>query len=251
MPFRFLRSAARHHLEADPGRHLHPLSYLGHLAGRRREAARLDILDYFDLAWDVAARFAEFKKSKKYLSKTDRKFRRIGHLLVTIADELEIAHSSVQQLRKCGQVFRDAWVHNFLSECRRIEYLPCRETFIALSSVPKPALEDLAQLVLEEQWSADQIKTERKRCFGIRSNGGRTRQLPRTLEETKTQISQTRSQFAAICSRLQQVQEGVSCPPEDLNFRVTPAVWEHARKIRDELALFEKRLAGCDGKGVV
>jgi len=45
--------------------------------------ARLDILDYFDLA----ARFAEFKKSKKCLSKADRKLRRIGRLLVTIADE--------------------------------------------------------------------------------------------------------------------------------------------------------------------
>jgi len=215
------------------------------------EAAKVDILDYFDMAWDVAGRYSELEKTRKSVPKKVRGPRRTGRLLVAIADELGIAHSSVQQLRKCGETFSSNWVHNFLAECRRIQYLPCRETFISLSSVPAGRLDDFAKLVLKERWSAKQIKAERKRRFGIRSNGGRPRQLPRTLEETQDQISRTCSQFAAVCSRLQQVQEGVVRSPESVSFRVSRALCEQAKRIRDDLALLDRRLAGCDGKGVV
>ena len=211
-----------------------------------------DIWAYFDVAYEIAARIREGRTLRRQLELEGKRARskclNVRKVVALAAHELDVSYSFANQAKKCGLTFSEGYVEEFLLDCRTAEYLPCRQTFIELASVPYRSRNRFARQVIEHRWDAAQIKQHRIAEFGNRSNGGRRPSPPATLEQTQEQLGRAYSRLEAIFDRLREAQIGVVGAPPGVDFRVPRALMPQLNACLESLDEIRGVLAECGGQ---
>jgi len=216
------------------------------------EQACDDIWAYFDVAYEIAARVREERMRLRQLEdegkRTRSKGRNVQKIVSLAAYEFDVAYSSASQAKQCGLTFSQDYVEVFLLDCRVAGYVPCRQTFIELASVPYRSRNRFARQVIEHHWNAAHIKQRRIAEFGNRSNGGRRPRPPATLGQAQDQLDRAYSRLETIFDRLRQVQVGVVGAPPGVDFRVPRNLMPQLTACLESLDEIRDALAECGGQ---
>lgn len=214
----------------------------------RFEAAKAEILAYFEFARDIAARFASQIAAQRLLEESGKRPQsrgiKAGKICCILAAQLRCSMSFIYQCRSSARAFTDELVEEILSACEATEFVPTQEFFIALTRIPMEERSGWVEAAIRGHWTASQIKEECKKEYGVRSNGGKQPRRPVTLSETASMFDATNSRLNAIFDRLQEVQVGVSGGPQGVSFRVPRSLMTNVSECREALSAFREELTG-------
>jgi hypothetical protein len=146
----------------------------------------------------------------------------LWHLIPSWAKDAKIAYSTINARADTvatKPAFRSAF-KELLELCLAAEYVPSRETFIALSRVPKVERKRWGELAVARRWTADHLKEEIKQVYGIRSNGGQSPAAPRTVEQAERQFQRIVTRLEVLRTTLLQANQARTQHPPELRIRV-------------------------------
>jgi|GEM_PF-6107999 len=214
----------------------------------RFEAAKAEILAYFEFAHDIASRFASQLAAQRLLEESGKRPRskriKAGKICCILAHQLNCSMAYVYQCRSSARAFSDELVEGTLAACEAARFVPTQEFFIALARIPMEHRPGFIEAAVTGRWSASRIKEECKKEYGVRSNGGKQPRRPVTLIETASMFDSAYSRLNAIFERLYEVQVGVSGAPQGVSFRVPRSLMSNVNECREALDAFREELTG-------
>jgi hypothetical protein len=214
----------------------------------RFEAAKTEILAYFEFARDIAVRFASQLAAQRLLEESGKRPRsrriKAGKICCILAARLRCSMSFIYQCRSSARAFSAELVEEILAACEATEFVPTQEFFIALTRIPIQYRPGWIEAAVRGHWNASQIKEECKREYGVRSNGGKEPMRPRSLPEALSKFDAAYARLNSVFERLREVQVGVSGGPEGVSFRVPRSLMTNINECRTALDALRKGLTG-------
>lgn len=190
---------------------------------RQFNEARETILQYFDYGREVQAESQRYLRSLPDYNNSQRpkKPRKVpARVCIEFANANGLSYSYTSQARKTARTFTDAQVERLLERFYEARYLPCRETFIFLTRVPKIDHARWIEAMIEENWSAQHLKRLSLQTYGNRSNGGKKKRPPGTLYEAQRDLDRIASHLEVVFDRFHEVRADRSGIPEGIDFRI-------------------------------
>jgi hypothetical protein len=214
----------------------------------RFEAAKTEILAYFEFARDIGSRFASQLAAQRLLEESGKRARsrriKAGKICYILAAQLSCSTSFIYQCRSTARAFSAELVEEILAACEAARIVPTQEHFIALTRIPVQYRPGWIEAAIRGHWTASQIKEECKKEYGVRSNGGKQSRRPVTLSETVSMFDVINSRLNAVFERLREVQVGVSEGPQGVSFRVPRSLMTNVSECREALGAFREELTG-------
>ena len=202
--------------------------------------ARERVLEYFDFAYvladRVATRIRQLRQLEEEGKRKPSKGKNVRRVIAEAAQEFDVSTSYCQAAKLCGREFSRRERNSLLRRFEERGLIPTREHFIALAAVPRPDRPYFIDAMLTNGWTAKRIKEERKRQYGVRSNGYQRPRPPRTALEALAHLDLATARLEVVFERLREVQAGVSCGPVGVDFRVPRALMPRVQACRDALA---------------
>ena len=214
----------------------------------RFEAAKTDILAYFEFARDIAFRFSNQLTTQKLLEESGARRpslnKKASRICFELANEMGCSPAYINQCKVSARAFSRELVDQILSDCEAARHVPTQEFFIALTRIPMEERRGWIEAATNEHWSASRIKEESKRVYGVRSNGGKEPMRPRSLPEALSKFDAAYARLNSVFERLREVQVGVSEGPQGVSFRVPRSLMSKISESRTALDALRKGLTG-------
>ena len=149
-------------------------------------------------------RFAEAVASIEKYHAIGREARQLGGgkyvrgVHQQLAEKYGFKPSLINHARKVASEYTEDRLQEVIHGCREAGFIPGREMFATLATVPAGERSTWEKTIITERWSIRKLKMEVNERFGKRSNGRKNHRLPVDLKEADHQITKLRKHWGEL-----------------------------------------------------
>lgn len=100
-----------------------------------------------------------------------------------LSEKYGVKTSLISRARKFASEYTEERLQEVIQLCREANFIPGREMFATLATVPASERPTFEKAMITEQWPIRKLKMEVLERFGKRSNGCKRHALPKSLPE--------------------------------------------------------------------